>query len=483
MKKMKYIEILILLLCIFSSSVTLIYNKNEGYEMLFLLPLYFGISYLVFLNNFMINMKSVVLGIYIFYGSIRYILMPITIAFTSGYEYTHRYLYSTDSIRLAIMLMLYEIVVISLFLNIFLKRYLKVNYKLDNIYMYKLRGEKAVYIMLSILAIVLFFLIPQARESISFFIIKSNTGNRVNEDLTSMMMIIRQIFISAIMFGFLMSVHRMYQKYMKKPRIRYIYIALIISMLCISVIIGERRSFLLYTGFVCIYILCLLFKDHKKKIIVSLVAITGIVLVLMSIYKTLNVFMHDSYKEALNQSSFNIEITSRTLQSYFYGPSNVALAIETKEQVNNEIHRPIYDFVRSTIGISFFVKDKMLSTNEVFNSQIYGRYTKTGHVISSSGYGYMYFGFILSPIFTILFIYISIRLEVNLRKSRNLEMIYIISYILIRIGNPFGNPVAKINIMSLTLISTGLVYFVSVLMKSIVNHKNKSKNIKSCVYN
>ncbi|MCE3321422.1 capsular biosynthesis protein, partial [Staphylococcus aureus] len=77
---------------------------------------------------------------------------------------------------------------------------------------------------------------------------------------------------------------------------------------------------------------------------------------------------------------------------------------------NGSFKQYLFDNTRAVFGFNFFVDKKQLITSQLFNQLIYGSKQLTGHLISSAGYGIIYFGplfFYLNLIANIFFAFLS----------------------------------------------------------------------------
>ncbi|MGI8315820.1 hypothetical protein [Halobacillus mangrovi] len=355
--------------------------------------------------------------------------------------------------------MIYEIVVICIVIYLYTSKQKNKfkNYR-SNL---KLTGSIYIYILLIMVAFLLYIIYPGANNLLSFFNIESTGSSRIEEDLSTTAMIVRQILISATIFGYVLCLNYLYSEYKRNNSVIYVYASIFISLIQVSIIIGERRSFQLYTTFAVLFLLLTLYKKHKKKIAIWVLVTAGTVLIGMSIYKFFYAFEYDSYIEAIMKSNSQSSDIANYLQLYLLGPQNIAKSIEFTANISPSISNLFYDVSRSILGISFLVKDiGMPTSTNLFNTYIYGGLTSTGHIISSIGYGYMYFGYILAPFFSATIIVFALFIETKLKNTSSFEYAYLLAYILIRsILGVFTAITALLNVVSLMLISVGLVYF------------------------
>lgn len=467
-------SVVVILSAIISFLTILIRPNNPGYEFIIFFPLVYMLCYLLFVSPVMLKKKSIVSYIFAFYGFLRYIITPFLIAIAGNGQAAYFLTNNTTAIQKASFLMIYELIAMSIFLYLFSAS--KRSYILRNNMNSKviLKGRKFIYFFIGLLSLLLIVLTPSIRDNLSFLIIGTNTGSRVNEDISSSLMLIRQIILTAIVMGYVTIVSILHERYMKNGRQKYFYWAIMIALINVSVIVGERRIMQVYTAFASTYVLITLFPEYRKKAIKLIMTATIVVVGLMSIYKFFDAFLYNSYIEALKYSSFDISNFTRLMQAYFFGPQNVAKSVEIASTGLQPITRLFYDVARSTMGINFLVKDIMFTTSDVFNSFIYDRYVPSGHPVSGIGYGHMYFGYLISPLLSVVMLSVAISIEKLLVRTTSLEMKYIWAYILIRLSTPFSAIPSKINVGSLILLSWGVVYLLANLIRIITSRKNIS---------
>lgn len=453
----------------FSSIISIIFSledlyNNDGYLLMTLMPAVYAIIYIFFIHESIFQYKSIVALSYFLISYLRFIIIPILISVTNTYGIEYIIVMKEEYYYIAFCLMLYELIFTSIVLRLSTQYFLKGNSINFFTSQKKLRltGSKWIYFGFLMFAFLLYLIYPGAKDLLSFLVIQSEQGIRLDERIETNLMLIRQILIVACILAYIVVLSYLIKRYKITNKNLYVIFAVGISLLNISIIVGERRSVQIYTAFVCIFILGTLFEKYKKRIYLVIGTGAALILIGMSIYKHLNAFLYDSYWEALTNSSGTGWGIANTFQAYFFGPQNLAIAVEIAKQVENPISRFIFDFFRSTIGFNFFVKGIDITSSDVFNSYIYGEFKPSGHVISSTGHVYLYFGFLLAPILVALTIVLGTYMEKKLKNTISLELSYLYGYILIRMCvSMFANLPAVINTVSLMLFSLGLIYFVS----------------------
>ncbi|MFW7402917.1 hypothetical protein ACODG4_08700 [Vagococcus fluvialis] len=473
------LNLISLVVCILSVKTSEMVNM--GYGNLWLLPLTFLIVNIFFFSSMMLQKRSFTSYLLILYSLLRFVIQPLLSVVTNSYESLNMYTASRESNELAVILMSYELLVISLLIMYLVNKNDFFSFKNIQVLLTKkkeLLGNNFFYLVFICFSLIVYFLLGRGKGIFSFIFLKVNeVGIRVGDVTDFKSIAIKQIILAGLIFFFLVVSSQCSKKFNQTNNKKYIIYALLAAMLNISIIVGERRSVQVYTCVSTIYILYLAFPKYSK-LLVTVVGVSSLsIIVLMSVYKFLNTFIFGSYAEALKNSSVNTDQWSTIFSAYFGGVELLGTAIDMKKVGIFSVSNVFYDFLRSTFGISFFMKDNGVLTSEMFNTFIYGVQRQSGQLLPSVGYGYLYFGFFLSPIFTVLNVLITYFFEKKMLKTNSLEMGYIYSFIFVRFGTSiFQITPPLISMATQYLCTIGLVYLVS---KMLNNQKKVELNEKS----
>ncbi|MDT2830948.1 hypothetical protein P7H62_04415 [Vagococcus carniphilus] len=456
--------ILSLVFCLFNEkSVNMI---NMGYGSLWLLPFTFLIVTIFLFTNIILKRKSFTSYLFIFLSGIRFVVQPFVSVITGQFESLSMYSSTRQSNEIAIALMCYELVTISLLITylVFKDNFFTADNLLKKLNKEKkLEGNGFFYFIYIVFSFTIFLIFGRNSGIFSFIFLKvDELGVRVG-DLTDFRSVAtKQIVLAGLIFSFLLVVSFSAKKFKETNRKRYLLYSLIMAMINVSVIVGERRSIQVYTCISTLYLLYICFSK-KSKLLMWIVGIGSVtILVMMSLYKFLNIFIIGSYSEALKNNTVDQNQWSMILSAYFGGVELLGTAIDMKAIGTYPLSNIFYDFLRSIFGISFFFKDKGTLTTEIFNTFVYGYKREAGQLIPSVGYGYLYMGFFLSPIFTGLNVLITYNLERILFKLKSLEMSYIVSFIFLRFGTSLYQVTPPLVSMATQYLCTvGLVFFIS----------------------
>ncbi|MFC0187175.1 hypothetical protein ACFFJY_02690 [Fictibacillus aquaticus] len=443
------------------SSVTQI---DSGYNYLWVQPLFFILIYSFILypisrrNYYKITVYS-----FILLAWIRFVLVPLGSGLTGVYNGVPYIFVGSSSIQKSIFLMVYELVIASLFL------YILVRNKRGSITELKkltLKGNKYVYALLILISISLYVIYGRNSNVIQFFVLSANMGDRHGDIDSTFLILIRQIIITGIIYIFVWFVMKCKEKNEITGKSIYVNYAILAAILNVGVIVGERRTVQLYTALITTFILVYVFNNYKKRIISTIAISAMTILFFMSVYKHFSAYAYDSYITAIEGNEMDLEFLTITFQSYFFSIQNVAVAIEMKNHLDINITNMIYDFARSIFGLNVLLKDKMVITSQLFNSYIYGQTVSTGHIISGIGYGYIYLGSLLAPFIVCINILCSIKLEHWFNNTDSIELKYIVGYILVRFTtNLFATTPSLVSLATIMFFTTGLVYYFALTLK------------------
>lgn len=458
----KLFNVLIVVTSVISIVLCIRNLQHSAYNYLFVLPTTYIIIF-PFINNLTSSAPNNIITTYMvmILMWLRMVLTPLYGASNDMFMFIGDR--TAEDIDTAILLIMYEAIIISITLYLFSnkeRKYVNSIVKLD--------GSPLVYWGLIFVAIVLFFTVGRHMQLFEFGI--KTIGEDIDRagDITdTKLIIVRRIISSGYLFLFMIFIEKMRMKYDEEGKNKYPYYAIGAAILMICIIIGERRTAQLYIAFASCWTLIRLFPSSQKGIVRLISVAAVIVLSLMTIYKQFNAFLYDSYTEALMSTDVEDGLSPQLLDAYLYGVNTVSSNVAYGNIANLNITNLLYDIVRSIFGFSFLVKGDMDLTSEMYNMYIYSGEQKTGLLLSSVGYGYAYFGFVLSPLFTIINIILMILLETKMRLCKSIEMCYIWAYIYMRFAFGFLGSIPPLisNTTQTLFISGGLYWFASKFIK------------------
>ncbi|POA00549.1 capsular biosynthesis protein [Staphylococcus massiliensis CCUG 55927] len=345
-----------------------------------------------------------------------------------------------------------------------------------------LLGSKVFYSLFIIIAIGILLVVPGIKEGLSFTFIKTTQSGRESEQLPSYIVLLRMFFQFAMILLFLLFSFKNYKKYVINPNIKYLVIPLLLASINISIIVGERRSYQIYTLLAIVGIITLLFKKHSKIINKILISIGGLVFIGVTLYKELYIFKYASYQQALSSNSLGQLKFVDTLQSYFYGPHNIGSFIKYSQYFDVTFVDFVLDIIRSIFVLNFFINENYLLLSQRFNLLMYDNEQMTGHLISSSAYGFSIFGYGFG-IIIILNIFLIALVEYIANLNKYLEIKFISYYVLMRFTfSTFSNTPQLLSHATMVIGVFGAVVIVSYLLRKLSGSLILTKSIKGDFY-
>lgn len=433
-------------------SIYIFFNTEEnGYTLLFVLPFMYLVFYELILRN-IIKKDNTRLFFQVLRAItyIRYALLPLLIVIFNYYGGRSPLPPQATSINTAILLMSYELIVISIFIFIYER------YSSENKGKLKIINEKKsinlVYYFFCLAGILLFFAIPEVRSSINF-VTPNIQQNIIKNEISFVGNLGVYIFLISKQLIFLLISKKLYNLYTLKKSEIYLFLNSVFALLNTLIYFGTNRSDIIITAVVSFLVL---YKLYGNKIIKYL--ILGFIAMLVTIFIVTSARDHASISK--NQNA-GIDFTD-TLQVYTGGPYNVAIAIETKEMFPeaNDPSVLFFDIFRPMIGVNILIKDLPFKySNLFFNERIWLNEDRVSQIIPMIGQGNLYFSFALAPLFSILFITLFYLIEKRINREINIELYYFLSLVIVRLGFFMGqNTMNMINDMSMNLVLFLLVY-------------------------
>lgn len=258
--------------------------------------------------------------------------------------------------------------------------------------------------------------------------------------------------------------------------------ALTVSMFRLALFSSEGRMSIVYLTIAYLWLLPMLFPEHKKSIRRWIGIATIGVVGLISIYKVFNVFIYDSYAAAISNRDFELVDLAGQLDIYLYGIKTISRNLSFSDLNNVSMLNFPYDLLRNTFGFHYLFRgSSMITTSELYNLYIYSGLQDSGHLFSGISYGYMYFGFTLAPLAICFNILAASWCERWLRKQVYIERIFIGSIIYARFAlQLFSHFSFNWNIVSRTIvIGVIIIEGAAILRKRSNSHTQRNLKIKT----
>ena len=454
------LDLVILFTYIFSiiSTILIALNINDyEYRMLWLLPL----SYLVFFSFFFYKVikKNNHIFLYTFWAIsfLRYVILPLFIVLGVYYSGRSSNPPATGSIESAIFLMSYELLISYLFiyfLYIFKERiYLSKDIFISSNKKKDIQFSKTnfIYVIFFVIVIVLIIISPNSIRNVNFLVPNESFERSFSAEGFLYAISVYGILIAKNLV-FLMIMVFLRKKNNNKRNFLWIALALLFVIINTSIYYGASRSDIIINGIVSIMTFFICFPKLKK--LPLLIFFIFFISIIVSGVSSVRQIDYSKYVDFHHYADL--------LSIYLGGPYNVAMALETPIYFPEVSSFTVffYDMFRPIIGIGYFLKNLPYHYSVYyFNYRIFsGSYNS--QILPMIGQGYIFFGYIFSPIFSIFFIWIAYKLSKNIEKSNNLELTYFFSLVCVRLGFMMGQSgINQLNSLSLNLVLFILLYW------------------------
>lgn len=462
----------LLLFALFSSLISFFVILYHGISLLLLLPLAFFLCFSLLMYDDIKKMKSLTLIIYSIISYVRYLILPI---FESIYPITEISMYSQfTELNSAILMLVYEIIVVSIFFKIILKNAKEFRMKKIINKDYIVFENNTIIVILCAILILLILFSPSIVNNISLFVLSSNSDLRAGLIVKSGSLtekILLQFFNNIKIFLIIIITNYFGKKYYKYKKRLYLLFPILLSVFIIGLIISDARSVFLYYGFPTIIIFLILYKKYRKKIIFNFLLIFTFLISMMSLYKTLYIFNSDSYIMGIMNSDFSLKDLGYQLEIYFLGPYSLEPCFHINAN-QSTLATVIYDFFRPFMGFNFIAKKlDLLTTSDMYCLLLTNGLSDTGYLLPITMQGYIYCGFLLAPLLLCLFLMIALKFEKILINSNKISIIFISGYIYIRLASCMimSNSSTIITLISMMLIFT----YLPLAFQKIINKRGK----------
>ncbi len=382
---------------------------------LVLIPLIFLCLFLIFPSFSRYIFKNIGITVINFTMLIRYAISPLLMSLYGS----NIHLGSSISMSIqskAINLMLYEMIMIFITFAIFYKRFYSNKKNFKNI---KSTSNLFGWIFV-IITLLIVILIPNTVSNYSFIWSTKQLNNDVLTNISG--------FVTLVQLGQLVLtisiLNVIYKLHSKKNNIFYLILSIIVILTSASFINGTSRFSIilpLVTGFFTIFIL---YKNYRK-----IIAFFSMILILVFIV------MSTLLKHQTNISSHNVGFwkgLNTDLQVYFAGVANIGHAIETSYiYMPFNIKAILGDLSHSVMIINSYFSDYQ-SALVLFNNMFYKQLGFRDQILPLLGQGYLYFGWILAPLFSVIMILLTMFLDRLIYNSSSIFVLYIYTYLCLK---------------------------------------------------
>lgn len=409
---------IIVAISLFVAGLVYISPKPSGYEMMFLHPLIFGLFYKV--CKPLKEAKFIRASLFVLFATmiVRYVISPFSLVLG---DYPLAGVNDPSSTAKGMWLMVYEEVLVFILIQQFGKKLIENNIKGNNN-----NGviplNNNIYLTGLVLFGALALLFNSDIQQRYHFIFRL-TGEEY--DITEKYMEVSAFFsfiINAARYVLiLLLISFFYKKYLVRPSSRYPLYSLAVIGINMLWVFDISRFNLIIPSVVLAYLVIQLYPKHRGRILLVALA-AGLFVVGFTTFIKM-------FSDARGGSDQAQEATSwaSMIQMYFMGQRDVGIGVYTAEKVKG---LGIYLWGNDVIGQIMFVNKYHVAeiTPEVIYNYDYNQGPWVDKILPNLCAGYTYFGTLLAPIITLLYVRLALFFDFMSITSKKVQYKFLSIY-------------------------------------------------------
>ncbi len=451
----------VIFLCCCGISIFMLLNTNtsSGYEYYFIIPFVYGVLNVALKSINYTNFKNIGPTIFNYTMVLKYVLTPLIMCIGNYSSYSG-IMPSNTYIRLAIWLILLEMVALCIFNSLFYKRiYLKndIAEKKEKIEHF---DRKIIYFFVMSLGVLVILFIPQTIEDYRLIFNNSNLAETIKIEFP-MSGLFRTIVLFARYIIVLLIIDYFYKRNEKKKSKWNIILSFLPVILnCMVVSNLSRINILVPIVTFSVLIMNLYNSKKEQKLIIKILAISGIIMIsYLSFFKFFGIGRGD----VSNSTSY--EWWGDTLNMYFSGPKETAVGIKAIDLIEsnyglNRLKLLLNDLSANIIVLSNTANTDTTST-VLFNCIYFGKDISRSQIVPNMVEGVYYFGWGLSWIWEVLFLYLAYKFSVCVKKNNKIDKKFAYLYASLHCGMllMINTNMIVANLINITFLFLIVAYF------------------------
>lgn len=400
-----------------------IFEHGNGDINYYILPLFYviNICYIRIYGEYSRKLSLIIIDVLM---CVRYVGLPVCYYITNVNPISYHGEYEFESI----FLMVYEMLTVTMTINLLAPKIFQNKQQEDDndIYFSNIQTRKPGIIIIVILFIGVLLTHPQYFANLFVFSFTDFQEVENNSDINGFYNLIYKTGIIVVGCVLISKFASLQSRSKKQFLLCLISSWLIIWIASVGTSGLVSRTTFLTNGIIFTGMVLNVYPEKKKAILYG----STTVVLLFLIYGTISRF----YSYATNSSTFWTGILSyETLDSYFGGLRDVTVAVKMKAQQGSQLSFSAL-FNDLFAGVPFLAsRSGMDFTHRIvyyFNTTFFGYSGNVSRICPLIGQGYAYLGLVISPLFTCICVYLAMKTNVILEKSRNELLIYISSLML-----------------------------------------------------
>lgn len=353
---------------------------------------------------------------------VKYFLIPVSICTDIKYVDVIGPPVSLQSFNIAISITVYEMICLYFFRYLYIVR---IKRRQEKVEVMEFSNHTNLLMRLTFLSGLFFVLFFSDIFFPDFYLLSEKDADNNKMIPTFSILISIWKYFSYVVF---LSVVYLYYRNGRWSKEKAICISSFLYLIYMYLLLGTSRWTLIFFSSVTFLLWIKMYGRSIRKIFYLFLPIIFVLFFLISFYKFQNEL---SFSNGFI-STF-ISLFAMQLQSYFSGITVLAQAIDMS---NDEIFssflrtRTLLNDLLGVPILSNFISDPLDRPNILFNQYVLSVDTLFfTQIMPSSGIGYIYFGFLFSPIFVVLFNICGLYFENKQRKEVDIYMKYVYLYI------------------------------------------------------
>jgi hypothetical protein len=421
-------------------------DNEEGYRLLFTLPLAFG-TLLVACRTVQTHIRHTSVAMLVAAMAFRYVLAPTITVWSRSYGAALTIDPFQESIGRAVILMLYEMACLFAVLAVIGRRLLRNGGSLAVPIIRRFRAPRRQLMapLLVACAVGVLILVPEARANYRFFtgVVQDHDASAgVRSGGTGFLVLI--VEWARLSLGVFVA-NWCYRAYLSKRSPLYVVLSLVAFLPLLVIVARTSRDGIVFPAIAAILLLTHLYPSSRRRIAM----VFGCLLVSTVITITAAKNFGASHEVGAPQDEqFKI---ARFIQAYASPPHTVGIAVETAAALHGRVSTFELVSTDSLSNVPLLGRTLGLgpSTTVYFNLEAYGREFAMDQLLPMIGQGYIHWGFLLSPIYSVLIILLAFWLDGRTAGGARPELYYVNTFIVARLAasSALGNWTTSLDVL------------------------------------
>ncbi len=398
--------------------------SQRGYALLFLLPTTYGLLNILVPPARRVAGRISLSALHaVLYW--RYVIVPVAIVLLRAYSGAGPDP-SSDSMILAVVLMLYEMLAISLTVRLFGPSLLGRGEQESLRYTALPASAQIVLLLLVVGGVAVAVTFPQVRQ---IYNLSSNlpVQHELQSSLWGLLLLV--VDWAKLLCGLLIVVHCKY-RYDQTHRVRYVIYSFIAFLPSVLIISRTSRNSILFPAAAMILLMSQLYPRHRKRLVLAGFVCVAAVIALVTLAKNFGI----GVDEGRAPTTASERIPS-FLQAYGCTVRDVALSAEIAPMIRAGERLPlIISDIFASVPLLDRMTDQSNTSTALYNQRIYGWFLARDQIVPLVSQGYLHFSLFGAPTYTVVFLVIAMALDRRARRARHAEFYYIYTLAALRLA-------------------------------------------------